>query len=124
MGRMSTREFSREDRTRYRAKVRRCLDVFARMLSEYDLSFEHTHVGIEIEFNLVDDQGDPALKNAEALEAIADEDFQTELGLFNIEINVPPARGRGAASTGSRPRCAMTSTSRSPRPPRWARTCS
>ena len=93
---VDAREFSREDRTRYRAKVRRCLDVFARMLSEYDLSFEHTHVGIEIEFNLVDDQGDPALKNAEALEAIADEDFQTELGLFNIEINVPPARIEGA----------------------------
>ena len=93
---VDAREFSREDRTRYRAKVRRCLDVFARMLSEHDLSFEHTHVGIEIEFNLVDDQGDPALKNAEALEAIADEDFQTELGLFNIEINVPPARIEGA----------------------------
>ncbi|MGA9716614.1 MAG: glutamate--cysteine ligase, partial [Aeromicrobium sp.] len=89
---VDAREFSREDRTRYRAKVRRCLDVFARMLGERDFSVEHTHVGIEIEFNLVDDQGNPALKNAEALEAIADEDFQTELGLFNIEINVPPAR--------------------------------
>jgi hypothetical protein len=92
---VEAREFSRDDRTSYRAKVRRCLDVFARMLSEYDLSFEHTHVGIEIEFNLVDQHGDPALKNAEALEAIADEDFQTELGLFNIEINVPPARIEG-----------------------------
>ena len=91
---VDAREFSREDRTLYRAKVRRCLDVFARMLSEYDLSFEHTHVGIEIEFNLVDDKGDPALKNAEALEAIASPDFQTELGQFNIEINVPPAKLR------------------------------
>ena len=92
---VEAREFSREDRTRYRSKVRRCLDVFARMLSERDFSVEHTHVGIEIEFNLVDDNGDPALKNAEALEAIADEGFQTELGLFNIEINVPPTRIQG-----------------------------
>jgi hypothetical protein len=92
---VEAREFSREDRTRYRSKVRRCLDVFARMLSEYDFTVEHTHVGIEIEFNLVDANGDPALKNAEALEAIADEDFQTELGLFNIEINVPPSRIEG-----------------------------
>ncbi|MGB9011856.1 MAG: glutamate--cysteine ligase [Aeromicrobium sp.] len=89
---VDAREFSREDRTRYRAKVRRCLDVFARMLGERDFSVDHTHVGIEIEFNLVDDQSNPALKNGEALEAIADKDFQTELGLFNIEINVPPAR--------------------------------
>lgn len=94
---VEAREFSREDRTRYRAKVRRCLDVFARMLGEHDFSVEHTHAGIEIEFNLVDGNGDPALKNAEALEVIADPDFQTELGLFNIEINVAPERldGRG-----------------------------
>jgi len=89
---VDAREFSREDRTLYRAKVRRCLDVFARMLGEHDFSVEHTQVGIEIEFNLVDADGNPSLKNAEALEAIADPDFQTELGLFNIEINVPPAR--------------------------------
>jgi gamma-glutamyl:cysteine ligase YbdK (ATP-grasp superfamily) len=93
---VEAREFSREDRTRYRAKVRRCLDVFARMLSERDFTFEHTHVGIEIEFNLVDEHGDPALTNVEALDAIADPDFQTELGLFNVEINVPPARVEGA----------------------------
>jgi gamma-glutamyl:cysteine ligase YbdK (ATP-grasp superfamily) len=89
---VEAREFSREDRTQYRAKVRRCLDVFARMLGEHDFSVAHTQVGIEIEFNLVDAHGDPALKNDEALAAIADPDFQTELGLFNIEINVPPAR--------------------------------
>jgi gamma-glutamyl:cysteine ligase YbdK (ATP-grasp superfamily) len=92
---VDAREFSREDRTQYRAKVRRCLDVFARMLGEHDFSVEHTQVGIEIEFNLIDAHGDPALKNAEALAAIADPDFQTELGLFNIEINVPPARIAG-----------------------------
>ena len=42
----------------------------------------------------VADLVDPALKNAEALEAIADPDFQTELGQFNIEINVAPAKLR------------------------------
>ena len=46
--------------------------------------------GIEIEFNLVDEQNDPALRNSEVLDAIADPDFQTELGQFNIEINVAP----------------------------------
>jgi hypothetical protein len=83
-------EFSREDRTRYREKVRRCLDVFARMLREARFESERPMTGLEIEFNLVDETGDPAMKNAEALEAIADPAFQTELGQFNIEINVPP----------------------------------
>ncbi|WP_295658096.1 glutamate--cysteine ligase [uncultured Nocardioides sp.] len=88
---VEAQEFSRADRTRHREKVRRCLDVFARMLREERFDTDDPMTGLEVEFNLVDELGDPALKNAEALEAIADPDFQTELGQFNIEINVPPA---------------------------------
>ncbi len=89
------REFSREDRTRYREKVRRCLDVFARMLRESRFDVEKPMTGIEVELNLVDEACDPAMKNAEALEAIADPDFVTELGQFNLEINVKPRRLSG-----------------------------
>jgi len=87
---VAQQEFTREDRTRYREKVRRCLDVFARMLRESRFDADAPMTGLEIELNLVDELGDPALRNAEALEAIADPDFQTELGQFNLEINVPP----------------------------------
>ncbi|MBA2717280.1 MAG: glutamate--cysteine ligase [Propionibacteriales bacterium] len=86
------REFSREDRTRYREKVRQCLDVFARMLRESRFDVERPMTGLEVELNLVDEACNPAMKNAEALEAIADPDFVTELGQFNLEINVPPRR--------------------------------
>ncbi len=85
-------EFSRADRTRHREKVRRCLDVFARMLRESRFDIENPMTGMEIEFNLVDDDGHPALKGMEVLEAIADPAFQTELAQFNLEINVPPRR--------------------------------
>ena len=86
------RQFSREDRRNYRAKVRSCLDVFARMLRESRFDFERPMTGLEIEFNLVDDNCDPAMKNIAVLEEVADPDFQTELGQFNLEINVPPRR--------------------------------
>src|SRR5687767_11220658 len=82
--------FSREDRQRYRAKVKRCLDVFARMLSESRFEATRGSIGLEIELNLTDEEGDPALVNAKVLEAIADADFQTELAQFNVEINVSP----------------------------------
>ena len=49
--------FSREDRQRYRQKVRTCLDVFARMLSESRFEAEPRSVGLEIELNLTDDAG-------------------------------------------------------------------
>src|SRR5690242_1789878 len=82
--------FRREDRQRYRRKVRACLDVFARMLSEAKFHPERRSFGLEIELNLTDEIGDPALMNAAVLEAIADPSFQTELGQFNVEINIPP----------------------------------
>jgi len=91
---VEVQEFTRADRTRHREKVRRCLDVFARMLREAAFDTDDPMTGLEMELNLVDGRGDPALKNAEALAAIADPGFQTELGQFNIEINVPPARLR------------------------------
>src|SRR6476660_4286882 len=91
---VDAQEFSRADRTRYREKVHRCLDVFERMLSEQKFDTDDPMTGLEVELNLVDDAGDPALKNSEALAAIADPAFQTELGQFNIELNVPPARLR------------------------------
>src|ERR1700759_5321853 len=103
---VEAQEFTRADRTRHREKVRRNLDVFARMLREARFDTDDPMTGLEVELNLVDDTGDPALKNAQALEAIADPDFQTELGQFNIEINVPPARLReaGLATVESTPR--------------------
>jgi hypothetical protein len=87
---VAPRVFSREDRQRYRQKVRACLDVFARMLAESRFDADRRSFGLEIELNLTDDTGDPALANASVLEAIADPDFQTELAQFNVEINVAP----------------------------------
>ena len=82
--------FSREDRQRYREKVHRCLDVFARMLVADMFDFDSPMTGMEIELNLVDSHGDPSMSSAEVLALIDDPDFQTELGQFNLEINVRP----------------------------------
>ena len=87
--------FSRADRTRYRDKVRANLDALARMLAEATFEAEAPMTGLEIEFNLVDAVGDPVMRNVDVLGAIADPDFVTELGQFNIEINVPPRELRG-----------------------------
>jgi hypothetical protein len=89
---VDNQEFSRADRTAHREKVRRCLDVFALMLRQAHFDADDPMTGLEIEFNLVDDAGRPSLKNAEALAEIANPDFQTELGQFNLEINVAPRR--------------------------------
>ncbi len=85
-------EFTRADRTAFRDQVHRNLDAFARMLREDRFAPDRPMTGIEIELNLVDEHCDPAFKNSEVLSAIEDDAFQTELGQFNIEINVPPGQ--------------------------------
>jgi hypothetical protein len=92
---VSAKVFSREDRQRYRQKVRACLDVFAQMLAEARFDSDRRSVGLEIELNLTDDSGDPAFTNARVLDRVADPDFVTELGQFNVEINIPPRRLEG-----------------------------
>ena len=87
---IATTTYTREQRQAYRAKVRRCLDVFERMLVEHSFDFGKPMTGLEIELNLVDDKWLPAMANAEVLDVIADPDFQTELGRYNIEFNVKP----------------------------------
>jgi gamma-glutamyl:cysteine ligase YbdK (ATP-grasp superfamily) len=89
---VAARVFSRADRQRYREKVRTCLDVFARMLADERFEAGRGSFGLEIELNLTDDAGAPAMANAAVLDAIADPDFQTELGQFNVEINIAPRR--------------------------------
>jgi gamma-glutamyl:cysteine ligase YbdK (ATP-grasp superfamily) len=82
--------FSREQRRDYRRKVRLSLDVFETMLSQSSFDFERSLTGMEIECNLVDERYQPAMANRKVLAAIADPAFQTELGAYNIEFNVPP----------------------------------
>ncbi len=91
---VDAREFTREDRMRFRTKVQRGTEAVARMLAEGLFTDEgktpEPLLGMEVELNLVDVDMQPAKANAAALAAIADPDFQTELGQFNIEINVAP----------------------------------
>ncbi|MEV1289749.1 glutamate-cysteine ligase family protein [Micromonospora sp. NPDC049679] len=91
--------FSREDRVRYRQKVRRCLDVFALMLDDFGFDADRPTTGLEVELNLVDGQAEPAMRNAEILANLADPTFQTELGQFNLELNARPRLIEGAGFT-------------------------
>ncbi|NLT57279.1 MAG: glutamate--cysteine ligase [Actinomycetales bacterium] len=89
--------FSRSQRQRYREKVHGCLEVLAEMLAGSSFDAEEPLTGCEVELNLVDEHFQPLLRNLAVLEEIADPAFQTELGSYNIELNLPPTSftGRG-----------------------------
>jgi hypothetical protein len=87
---ITTGAFTPDDRMRYRRKIRRCLDVFALMLDDFQFDADRTMTGLELEINLMDAAADPAMCNAEVLAGLGDPLFQTELGLFNLELNARP----------------------------------
>ncbi|GAA4980993.1 hypothetical protein GCM10023205_57670 [Yinghuangia aomiensis] len=87
--------FTPSDRQRYRHKVRRCLETLERMLAEQRFESPRKLMGVEIELNLTDADGLPCMVNDAVLDRIASPDFQTELGQFNIEVNIQPHRLAG-----------------------------
>ncbi|MCH8629020.1 glutamate--cysteine ligase [Arsenicicoccus piscis] len=89
MGEQISSIVTRRERQQYREKVQQCLDVFARMLSSSHFEDTDPMVGLEIELNLVDRELRPSMTNESAL-SVTTEAFQSELGRFNIELNVDP----------------------------------
>ncbi|MER6618118.1 glutamate-cysteine ligase family protein [Streptomyces xantholiticus] len=84
--------FDLSDRQRYRRKLQQCLAGLGRLLDEKRFDRPKNLMGLEIELNLAGQDGMPRMMNAEVLSRIASPDFQTELGMFNLEVNIVPHR--------------------------------
>ncbi|MFE0646042.1 glutamate--cysteine ligase [Streptomyces sp. NPDC058877] len=82
--------FGPSDRQQYRRKLQQCLAGLARLLAEKRFDRPRNLMGVEIELNLAGADGLPRMLNGPVLEKIASADFQTELGMFNLEVNIAP----------------------------------
>ncbi|ANP53767.1 gamma-glutamyl:cysteine ligase YbdK (ATP-grasp superfamily) [Streptomyces griseochromogenes] len=84
--------FDLSDRQHYREKLRKCLAGLERLLVEKRFDRPKNLMGVEIELNLAGPDGMPKMLNGQVLERIASRDFQTELAMFNLEVNIAPHR--------------------------------
>ncbi|WP_432034249.1 glutamate--cysteine ligase [Streptomyces antibioticus] len=84
--------FDLSDRQQYRDKLRRCLTGLERLLAQKRFDRPKNLMGLEIELNLAGSDGLPKMLNGQVLERIASRDFQTELAMFNLEVNIAPHR--------------------------------
>jgi len=84
------RAFNRRDRIRYRDKVQRDVAALGQLLADAEFVTEPKLAGLEVELNLVDSRMRPAMRNAEALAVVDDPAVVSELGRFNVELNVEP----------------------------------
>ncbi|MFI7274692.1 glutamate--cysteine ligase [Streptomyces sp. NPDC049879] len=82
-------------RQRFRARLRECLDALDRMLREERFEGPRDLIGLEMELCLADSDGAPRMVNKDLLARMATQDFQSELGKFTIELNMPPHRLSG-----------------------------
>lgn len=85
---VSSDTYTPKQRTRYRQRLMGDLEVFDRLLQTADFIDEGT-IGLELELNLVDDQMQPS-RSSEAVLAELSDEYQSEIGSFNVELNLPP----------------------------------
>ena len=97
MGRdIDTTEFTREDRAKYRDKVKTNLAALRQLVETERFETGKRTIGVEVEVYVTDRNGDAAPINQALLDRIASPDFQTELAQFNIEFDVRPRRLAGS----------------------------
>lgn len=88
---VARRSFTRHERQQYRGRVHRCLNALATMLREgaFAADVEAT-IGLEVELNLVDQHLGPAMRNMTVLDGVDSTEVTSELGRWNVELNLPP----------------------------------
>lgn len=85
---ISADHYTPRQRTVYRRQLEEELEAFDRHLQEAEFIDRGT-IGLELELNLVDDAMQPHPNNQRVLEGLSDE-YQAEVGQFNVELNHPP----------------------------------
>jgi hypothetical protein len=91
MGRdIETSEFTRDDRLRFRQKVKADLAALRDLVDTGCFETGRWTCGVELEVYITDRTGVAVPMNSEPLASIASSDFQTELAQFTIEFDVKP----------------------------------
>lgn len=91
MGQEIDREdFSAEDYARYAQRLDEGLVALERVLARPTFGLGEPSIGAELEFNLVDERGDPLGRNEAVLAAADDDRLTVELNRFNLECNASP----------------------------------
>ena len=85
---VSSESYTPRQRTTYRRRLEDELERFDRHLQEATF-VDHGTIGLELELNLVDDAMQPHPNN-QAVLGVLDEEYQSEIGAYNVEMNHPP----------------------------------
>ncbi len=94
---VSRDSYTPKQRTQYRNYLLDELEVFDKHLQKAEF-VDHGTIGLELELNLVDENAAPAGCNDAVLAELSDE-YQAEVGRYNVEVNHPPLSMEGDGLT-------------------------
>ena len=94
---VSRDSYTPKQRTQYRNYLLDELEVFDKHLQEAEF-VDHGTIGLELELNLVDENAAPAGCNDAVLAELSNE-YQAEVGRYNVEVNHPPLSMEGDGLT-------------------------
>ena len=95
MGYQHVKLVDKSDRGNFIDKLLQDIETLELLVKTGRLQDDITHIGAEQEFCLVNSDWTPGVKALEILEDINDPHFTTELGLFNLEVNLDPLKLTG-----------------------------
>ncbi|MCA6078727.1 CBS domain-containing protein [Fulvivirga sedimenti] len=92
MGEHKVRQVGKKDRGHFIHKLLLDIEALEYMLEKAIIEPGFLRIGAEQEFCIVNNDWSPSTSAMEILKAIDDPHFTTELGLFNLELNLDPVR--------------------------------
>ena len=100
MGReICDREFSAKDYERFNHCIHDQVDILKKIISKPKFGNNKTCIGAELELYLMNKKSDVSPVNLQLLEMLDDDQFQSELNKFNIELNLSPVNAEGKPFT-------------------------
>ena len=96
MGRdINDREYSAGDYEQFNRRIHDQVDLLKQVIERPGFGTDETCIGAELEVYLMNEESDVSPVNLQLLDMLNDDQFQTELNKFNLEINLSPVKAAG-----------------------------
>jgi gamma-glutamyl:cysteine ligase YbdK (ATP-grasp superfamily) len=89
------KDYNESDYLKFNHKIHDQLDILKQVIAKPNFGQGEIYIGAELEFYLMDAQHQVSPVNLDVLSVLNDEQFQSELNKYNIELNLLPVKASG-----------------------------
>lgn len=92
---ISEKEYTARDYELFNRRIHDQVDILKKVIQRSSFGKDELCIGAELEIYLMDENSNVNPVNMQLLEMLKDEQFQTELNKFNLELNLSPVKAAG-----------------------------